>query len=280
MSPISILSQAVVRQVRATFNDQSKGERPVAPSDNALFPRGSMIWRVHGDVTSMMVGGLASLLTQMLHPAALAGVWDHSNARSDQLGRLRRTARFIAVTTYGERAAALTAIEQVRRIHAQVHGTLLNGRAYRADDPRLLTWVHVAGAVNFLGAWRRYVEPRVSIADQDRYFAECGDVAELLGADPVPRTRASAQCLLREFQPELHADARTRAFRDFVLNAPAASLGEAPLQKLLMGAAVDLMPDFARALHGLRRPLLPVRAPTFGIARTLRWAFADRKSVV
>jgi uncharacterized protein (DUF2236 family) len=30
------------------------------------------------------------LLLQMLHPAVLAGVWDHSNFRSDMHGRLRR----------------------------------------------------------------------------------------------------------------------------------------------------------------------------------------------
>ena len=233
-----------------------------------------MIWRVHGDVTSMTVGGLASLLTQMLHPAALAGVWDHSNARADQLGRLRRTARFIAVTTYGERDAAQAAIAQVRAIHERVRGTLPNGQPYRADDPWLLAWVHLAGAINFLDAWRRYVQPRVSGAEQDRYFAEIGDVAALLGADPVPRTRAGAEQLLRQFRSELRPDARTRAFRDFVLEAKAASLAEVPMQKLLMLAAIDLMPDFARAMHGLRRPLMPVRAPTFGIASTLRWAFA------
>jgi uncharacterized protein (DUF2236 family) len=275
-APASVLSRALVRQVRATFNDESKGERPIAASDNALFPRGSMIWRVHGDVASMMVGGIASLLTQMLHPAALAGVWDHSNARADQLGRLRRTARFMAVTTYGERDAALAAIARVRAIHAQVCGTLPNGQPYRADDPWLLAWVHVAGAVNFLGAWRRYVEPGVSRVDQDRYFAESGDVAALLGADPVPRTRATAEQLLRQFRPELRSDARTHAFREFVIDGGAPSLAQLPVQKLLMSAAIDLMPAFARALHGLRRPLLPVRAPTLGLASTLRWAFASQ----
>jgi uncharacterized protein (DUF2236 family) len=273
-SPASLVSRALVRQVRATFNDQSKGERPIAPSNNALFPRGSTIWRVHGDVTSMMVGGIASLLTQMLHPAALAGVWDHSNAREDQLGRLRRTARFIAVTTYGERDAAEAAIARVRAIHAQVQGTLATGEPYRADDPWLLAWVHVAGAINFLDGWRLYGEPRMTRAEQDRYFAESGEVARLLGADPVPDTRAKAVELLRQFRPELCADARTAAFRRFVLDAKGASAAEIAVQSLLMTAAVDLMPDFARALHGLRRPLVPVRAPTWGVASTLRWAFA------
>ena len=42
----------------------------------------------------MMVGGIAALLTQMLHPKALGGVWDHSDVAGDQIGRLRRgTAR-------------------------------------------------------------------------------------------------------------------------------------------------------------------------------------------
>src|SRR3569833_1811413 len=109
----SPVRRALVRQVRATFNDQSKGEKPVPSSDDALFPPGSVIRRVHGDVTSMMVGGIAALLTQMLHPKALGGVWDHSGVAEDQLGRLRRTARFIALTTYAQRVFVLTVIVKV-----------------------------------------------------------------------------------------------------------------------------------------------------------------------
>ena len=268
--------RALVRQVRATFNDQSRGEKPVPASDEALFPRGSVIRRVHGDVTSMMVGGIAALLTQMLHPKALGGVWDHSDVHEDMLGRLRRTARFIARTTFGHRDAALEAIEKVKRIHAQVSGTLPDGTEYRATDPWLLAWVHVAGAVNFLDGWRRYAEPRMSRADQDTYFAESGEIARLLDADPVPQSRAEAERLIADFRAELRADQRTRAFRDLVLKAPAPSITEAPVQRLLMNAAVDLMPDFARDMHGLSRPVLPpvVRGATFGIARTIRWAFA------
>ena len=277
---LSPVRRALVRQVRRTFNDQSKGERPVPASDDALFASGSVIRRVHADVTAMMVGGVAALLTQMLHPQALGGVWDHSDVTTDQLGRLRRTARFIAVTTYAERSEAEAAIARVNAIHQRVNGTLPDGRTYDATDPALLAWVHVAGAINFLDGWRRYAEPRMSRGDQDRYFAEAGEVAALLGADPVPRSRAAAERLIADFQQELRADQRTRDFRDMVLNAPARSLAEAPVQSLLMNAAVDLMPEFARAMHGLRAPALPpvVRGATFGIAQTLRWAFAGERS--
>ena len=273
---LSPVRRALVRQVRATFNDQSKGEKPVPASDEALFPRGSVIRRVHGDITSMMVGGIAALLTQMLHPKALGGVWDHSDVAGDQLGRLRRTARFIAVTTFGQRDKALAAISRVKAIHEQVSGTLPDGTEYRATDPWLLAWVHVAGAVNFLDGWRRYAEPRMSRADQDIYFAQSGEIARLLDADPVPQTRAEAERLIAEFRNELHADERTRAFRKLVLDAPAPSIAEAPVRALIMNAAVDLMPPFAREMHGLSRPILPpvVRGATYGIARTIRWAFA------
>lgn len=140
----------------------------------------------------MMVGGISSLLLQMLHPAVLAGVWDHSNFREDLHGRLRRTARFIALTTYGGPDEARAVIARVRGIHARLRGTLPDGTAYWANDPALLAWVHVTEATSFLNAWRRYVEPRMSGADQDRYFAEMAQVAEGLGAAPVPRDRVGA----------------------------------------------------------------------------------------
>jgi uncharacterized protein (DUF2236 family) len=270
------IRRALVKQVRATFNDSAKGERPIPRSEHALFRPDSVIWRVHGDVTSMMAGGVAALLTQMLHPHALGGVWDHSDVHSDMLGRLRRTARFIAVTTYGERESAEQAIAKVRQIHGFVGGELPDGTEYRADDPHLLAWVHVAGAVLFLDAWRRYGEPRMSVADQDTYFTQAGEIALMLGADPVPGTRRAAERLIDEFRPELRSDERTRSFRDLVLNAPAPSLAEVPVQRLLMRAAVDLLPPFARKLHGLRAPAITapaVRGATMGLAGTLRWAF-------
>ena len=272
---LSPVRRALVRQVRSTFNDQSRGERPVPSSDDALFPRGSVIRRVHADVTSMMVGGIAALLTQMLHPKALGGVWDHSDVAEDQLGRLRRTARFIAVTSFGHRDSAQAAIDRVKAIHEQVRGTLPDGTEYRATDPWLLAWVHVAGATNFLDGWRRYAEPRMSRADQDDYFAQSGEVARLLDADPVPRTRTEAERLVAEFHHELRSDDRSRAFRDLVLHAPAPSIAEAPVRSLLMSAAVDLMPDFARDMHGLDKPTFApvIRGATFGFASTLRWAF-------
>ena len=105
--PIETLRLRLVEQVRGTFNDTAGGQQPVPPSDEALFARDTPIRMVHADIVGMMTGGVRALMLQMLHPHALQGVLDHSNFREDMHGRLQRTARFIAVTTFGHRDVAM-----------------------------------------------------------------------------------------------------------------------------------------------------------------------------
>lgn len=274
---IETFRRGLVGQVRNVFNDRGQGETPVQPSDNALIPRGSVAWRVHGDVTTMMVGGVSGLLLEMLHPAALAGVWDHSNFRNDMLGRLRRTARFMALTTYADRNEAEAAIARVNRIHAKVAGTMPDGSEYRANDPRLLAWIHVAGASSFLNAWIRFAEPAMSRADQDAYFADVAGVARRLGADLVPETRAAAEQLIAGFRQELRDTERSREVAQIILSPQNVGLRALPVQSVMSKAAIDLLPRWARKMHGLNSSILArpmVDAATFGMASTLRWAFA------
>lgn len=270
------LKGVIASQVVALFNDRSRGERPVQRRADGLFGPQSIAWRVHGDVTSMMVGGVASLLMQMLHPAVLAGVWDHSNFRADMHGRLRRTARFIALTTYGGPEEAEALIARVRGIHDHIRGTLPDGTTYEANDPALLAWVHVTETTSFLDAWIRYGEPGMSRADQDQYFVEMARVGVALGADPVPRSRAEALAQIQAARPRLRSDSRTREVARVLLAQPAPSLAVEPFRQITLQAGVDLVPAWARRMHGLPggglgRPL--VRAGAMGVARTLRWAF-------
>ena len=280
MSPADRLARPlkglIVGQVRALFNDKTRGERPVQRRQDALFPPDSVAWRVHGDVTSMLVGGVAALMLQMLHPAVLAGVWDHSGFRDDMQGRLRRTARFIAVTTYGAPDDARALLAKVGKIHDHIGGTLPDGTPYRASEPDLLAWVHVSEVLSFLDGWIRYGEPGMSRADQDRYVAEMARIAEPLGVDPIPTTRAEAEAIQRAMRPSLRVDARTRDVAGVLLNQPSPSFAARPFQTMTMQAAIDLLPGWARTMHGLEQPgvgLPLLRAGTFGVASTLRWAF-------
>jgi uncharacterized protein (DUF2236 family) len=276
-SPLSSLTRplksAIAGQVVAIFNDKEKGEKPVPRRADGLFGPGAVAWKVHGDVVSMMTGGVTALLLQMLHPAVLAGVWDHSKFRNDMQGRLRRTARFIALTTYGGRDEAQAAIARVRHIHDYVTGTLPDGTPYAANDPALLAWVHLTEALSFLNAYQRYAAP-LPLAAQNRYFAEMAQVARALGADPVPETRRDAEALMVQMRPAMRADARSREVCRLVLTQPASRPLAEPLQRLAMGAAIDLLPDWAKRMHAL--PPTPnglVRAGTYTMAQTLRWAF-------
>lgn len=278
MPPIPLserLRLKLVEQVRGVFNDVESGQQPVPRSDEALFARDTPIRMVHADIVAMMVGGIRGLLLQMLHPHALQGVLDHSNFRSDMHGRLRRTARFIAVTTFGHRDDAQAAIDRVNRIHAAVGGTLPDGSPYSASDPRVLAWVHVAEATSFLAAYLRHVRPDMPGAEQDEYYRQFAVIALALGADPVPTNRAEAEAIFRELRSDLAASPAAREVADLVLSQR--PKGAPPAVQTLLGAeAVALLPPFARSMLGLERPgltAIPARAATWGMGKTLRWAF-------
>ena len=243
--------------------------------DPGLFGPDSISWQVHGDFTSMLIGGISALMLQALHPLALAGVWDHSNFRQDMLGRLRRTGQFISGTTFGSTRDADWLIEKVRTIHLQVTGTGLDGSPYAASDPHLLTWVHVAEVSNFLAAHLRYRNPHLSSADQDRYYDEISLVAERLGATDVPRSRQQIAEYLNDIRPQLLCDERSNEVIRLLLNAPSPSLLAKPFGALMMQAGIDLLPDWASHQLGLyQRPLTRtlVRAGVKSTAPILRWA--------
>ena len=273
--PIESLRRSLAGRVRAVFNDSKAGERPVPLSADALFERDSPIRMVHADIVGMMVGGIRSLLLQMLHPHALQGVLDHSNFREDMHGRLRRTAKFIAVTTFGHRDNAIAAIERVNRIHQAVGGTLPDGSRYAASDPRVLAWVHVAEATSFLAAYLRHVRPDMPGHEQDEYYRQFAIIARALGADPVPFDRCEAEMIFRDLRRDLRPSPEAREVAELVLNQRAEGAPPA-LQAVLGAEAVALLPAFARAMLNLERPGLggiPARAVTWGMGKTLRWAF-------
>ncbi len=279
ISPLNIASEKfrhrLVTQVKDFFTDVGEGEAPTPASDEALFERDSPIRLVHADVVAMMIGGIRGLLLQMLHPHALQGVLDYSDFRNDAHGRLRRTARFIAVTTFAHRDEANATIDRVNKIHAKISGTLPDGTFYSAQDPKTLAWVHVAEATSFLAAYRRYVRPDMPLAEQDEYYRQFAVIARKLHADPVSETRLEAETAFREMRADLQVTPDTHEIANFVLTQRAK--GSPPgAQQLLGAAAIDLLPPFAKEMLELRYPrvsLLPARVAAFAAGKTLRWAF-------
>ncbi|XAP76822.1 oxygenase MpaB family protein [Citromicrobium bathyomarinum] len=272
--PLDPLRNAIVRQVRAAFNQGKVPETRDPPSDDALFAKDSPIRMVHADVMGMMIGGIRGLFLQMLHPAALQGVLDYSNFREDAQGRFHRTAQFISVTTFGHRDRAQEAIARVNQIHRKITGTLPDGTPYSAGDPRTLAWVHIAEASSFLQGYLRHARPDMPRAEQDEYYAQMAVIGRALHADPVPTSVAEAEAIMREFRQELTTSKEAREIAQFVLAIRPQGF-PAALQQAIAAEAVMLLPPFARSMLGLHRPgltALPARATTRALGRTLRWA--------
>lgn len=251
--------------------------------DRGWFGPGSMTWRVHGDVPSMLVGGVSALLLQMLHPRAMAGVYDHSAFRTDPLGRLQRTAKFVSITTFGPVPEAERAVATVAKVHRHVVGTTPEGEPYSAQDPDLIEWIHVAEMTSFVQAYQRFSTTPLSERQLDLYFSEMAVVADAMGATDVPRSARGVRLYYREIRPQLRFGTQAQEARDFVLSGPPGRGLVGSAQRAAYGlitqAAIGSVPGWARTMLGLGRPLGAdlvldaglVRPAAFGLLSFLRW---------
>lgn len=256
------------------------------PRDPGLFGPNSMVWEIHRDFTSMMIGGISSLILQAQHPLALAGVWDHSNFRQDLRGRLKRTAYFIAATTYGGKDMAMAAIKRVKTIHDHLRGTLPDGRTYWVSDPKLLYWVHLTEASSFLNAYETFMDRSLDRSRKDQYFSEMSIIAKALGCEIVDkngqdcfaRTYAKVMEDLSSYIPELEYSERARIVLDMIEHAPSEP-HLYMLNKLIIKAGFYNLPEWVYPI--IKRPI-----PTRGerdlvnnavrlMAKPVRWALND-----
>jgi uncharacterized protein (DUF2236 family) len=239
------------------------------------FPADSPIARVHGDA-AMFIGGIRAVLLQTMHPAAMTAVAEHSGYRGDMWGRLARTSRFLAVTTFGTEAHAQQAVDAVRAIHERVTGTLPDGTPYAASDPHLLRWVHVAEVESFLLAHQVYGKRPLDQAGRDEYVAQTAVVAGKLGVVDPPTTEAELTAAVEGFRPELEATDHAREAVSFLVWHPPLPYAARAPYAVLVAAAIGLMPVWTR--RPLRLPWLPVsertvvRALGRAATGTVRWA--------
>lgn len=268
------LGRMIFARVAGDEGPQRRERIMFAPGPRRFGPD-SAIATVHGDA-SMFVGGIRALLLQSLHPLAMAAVDQNSGFRGDPWGRLQRTSGFLAVTTFGTDADATRAIRGVRAVHETITGVAPDGRPYRASDPHLLRWVHVAEIDSFLRAHDRYGRRPLDDAGRDAYVAEAAVVARELGASDVPTTVAELDAALATFRPELASTAAARRTARYLLVHPPVPLAVRVPYGVLAAAAVGLMPRWTR--WPLRLPYLPVAeasAVRIGgevVTRSIRWA--------
>ncbi len=280
-SPLTFVRSQLAGQVHGLLAGGRSNDDFASPAgDPGWFGPGSVVWRVHSD-TSMLVGGLRALFLQTMHPLAMAGVAQHSDFRSDPLGRLERTGRFVGVTSFGSTAEAEKAVRTVRAVHNRVNGTAPDGRPYDANDPELLRWVHVSEVESFHRAFQRYGSGRLSPDESDRYFDEVARVAIELGATDVPRSVVEVEEYYESVRPELSAGSLARDTA-WWLCAPPLPLAARPPYTVLASAAIGMLPPYVRrelrvGLPPLSNDLL-VRPAAKALLGALGWVLGARET--
>jgi uncharacterized protein (DUF2236 family) len=226
------------------------------PGEPALIRADSVSWRVFKNPLAVYVGGVAAVLLQLAEPRVGAGVWQYTSFRERPMQRVQRTAHAALLTVYGPRSRAEAMIAGVARMHSRVRGTAPGGRAFRADDPELLEWVHATACFGFLQAYHAYVQP-LSPEERDRFHAESAPVAGLYGATSAPASEAALAALFERMAVHLECSDVVFEFLAIVRRMPLLPLPLRPLQGILATAAIELVPAPIRERIALAGQPLP-----------------------
>jgi uncharacterized protein (DUF2236 family) len=232
------------------------------PGEEALLPADSVSWRIFKNPIALFIGGVTAVVLELAEPAVRTGVWEHSSFRKDPMGRLQRTGMAAMVTVYGARSIAEPMIAGVVRMHARVAGETPAGIPYSANDARLLTWVQATAAFGFAQAYSRYVDP-LKPAELDALYREGAPSSRLYGALGFPRSDAELRALLDSMRGRLEPSPAVFQFLQIMRETPTFPRPLLWMQRILVRAAVEMVPDWIRECLGLTE--------YYGLRRRERW---------
>lgn len=254
---IAFLQQQIARRFRAVLCGDPSGNPPwlgaVEEGEGpGFFLPDDAPWIVHGDMATL-VGGVRALLMQALHPGTLAGVRDHSRYKADPLGRLAGTIQWLTVTTFASRESILREAARVRGMHGKVRGTYRDAsgheREYKASDPELLRWVHIAFMDSFLRCHQTY-SPVPIPGGADGYIRLWAHSVEPLGLDDAPQDENSLLDDIRHFDPQLTMTDDSREVIKWLRSPPLPFVARI-IYRLLFQAAYLTLPASYQNMIGL-----------------------------
>jgi len=275
----SALQEVFAKRLRALLFDAPSGVPPwldaIASGDGpGLYQPTDAPWVIHADLGTL-VGGVRALLMQALHPGSLAGVHSHSRYKSDLSGRLAGTIRWLTITTFASHQAVAHEAGRINQMHQRVRGEYQSAggetRAYRAADPHLLRWVHIAFMDSFLRSHQLFSAREIP-GGADAYIRLWAKSVEPLGLDAVPRTEAEMLAALEGYQSELTVTADTREVIRWLRHPPLPRTA-LPFYELLFQSALASLPAEYRALIQLKSvPLWVIRPLTRNFLKFIRIA--------
>jgi uncharacterized protein (DUF2236 family) len=284
--PNNALQEALSKRFRRLLSGDPDGVPPwleviAAGDEGGLYMPTDAPWIVHADFGTL-VGGIRALLMQALHPGSLTGVATHSRYEQDALGRLAGTIRWLTVTTFGSHAAVAGEAQRVNRMHKRVTGEYETAqgeqRPYKAADPDLLLWVHIAFMDSFLRCHQMYAWREIP-GGADAYVRLWAKSVEPIGLVSAPLTEAALIAEIERYKRELVATPKTLDVVKFIKRPPLPVLAR-PVYWLLFEAAVVSLPIEFRALLGLKAKSAALIKPlTRGVLRLIRIAIGPESPI-
>ena len=284
--PNNALQEALSKRFRRLLSGDPDGVPPwleviAAGDEPGLYLPTDAPWLVHADFGTL-VGGIRALLMQALHPGSLTGVANHSRYEQDALGRLAGTIRWLTVTTFGSHTAVANESGRVNRMHTRVTGEYHTAggeqRPYKAADPDLLLWVHIAFMDSFLRCHQMYAWREIP-GGADAYVRLWAKSVEPIGLANAPMNEAELLAEIERYQRELVATPKTLDVVKFIKRPPLPVLAR-PVYWLLFEAAVVSLPVEFRDLLGLKAKRAGIIKPlTRGVLRLIRFAIGPESPI-
>lgn len=222
-------------------------------NDAGLFKTDGAVWKVHGNLGTL-VGGVRALLLQAAHPAPLAGVAQHSRYETDPMGRLAGTTRWLTITTFGSKEIIEREAKRVNAMHSKVSGDYTNKSGvhsnYRAQDSRFLLWVHCAFTDSFI---KSHLALGYPLPDgPDEYVREWANSAIPLGLTAAPKSIAELEATLKDFRAnDLGRTEKTLDVVRFILKPPFGGTGLL-FYKIIANAAIATLDSNELEILGLK----------------------------
>lgn len=284
--PNNSLQEALSKRFRRLLSGDPDGVPPwleviAAGDEPGLYLPSDAPWVVHADFGTL-VGGIRALLMQALHPGSLTGVANHSRYEQDALGRLAGTIRWLTVTTFGSHTAVANESGRVNRMHTRVTGEYTTSageqRQYKAADPDLLLWVHIAFMDSFLRCHQMYAWREIP-GGADSYISLWSRSVEPLGLSSAPMSELELLAEIERQKPLLIATEKTLDVVKFIRYPPLPTMAK-PTYRLLFEAAVLSLPIEFRTMLGLRaKPRWLIQPLTRGVLRFIRLAIGPESPI-
>jgi uncharacterized protein (DUF2236 family) len=225
---------------------------------HGIFGPDSVTWLVSRDALVFLGAGRAALL-QLAHPYVAHAIEQHSETRTDPIGRFNRTFLHVFGMIFGDLDSALASARRVRTIHDRVNGAVdedvgryRRGHAYHANDAGALLWVFATLVDTSMMAFEMGFGtlPR---DDRETYYRELCSFARLFGLPgellPADWTAFQAYFARTVASDELAAGRPAREIGQFLLSAP--SVAMMPVMRWYTTLTAGMLPPRIREQYGL-----------------------------